>query len=123
VPRHPAPRASTWATRSRPARAGARGSSSLRSLEEGLPAREQRVGLVARAPVGGDSADVGPVVGQRALELGDPLLAAGDLGLEALELRWRRRRFAFRLRLQGRGGPLRRRRRRRRLSLVAAPEV
>src|SRR5687767_11049476 len=54
--------------------------SGLRLVEELLPALEQRLQLVALAPVGCDDVDVRPVLGESALELGDSLLACRDLG-------------------------------------------
>src|SRR6266511_3910155 len=99
-------------------------SSSLAPLEQLLPPREQRLQLLARTAVCLQRLDVGPVVRELALELGERLLAHGDLRLELLELARPLRlspRFRRRLRLAGFGFRLRLRRRAR--SLVAPPDV
>src|SRR6266545_1901613 len=97
-------------------------SSSLAPLEQLLPPREQRLQLLARTALCLQRLDVGPVVRELALELGERLLAHGDLRLELLELARPLRlspRFRRRLRLAGFGLRLRRRAR----SLVASPDV
>src|SRR6185312_4510710 len=55
------------------------------SLEEQLPALEERREVVAGRAVGGDEVDVRPVLRQPPLELGDVLLAARDLALDEFE--------------------------------------
>ena len=54
----------------------------LALLEQLFPAAEQRLELVAGAPVRLQRLDVGPVVRELALEVGERLLARGDLALE-----------------------------------------
>src|SRR5439155_1701606 len=63
-----------------------RGLARLAALEQFLPAAEHRLKLVAGAPVRLERLDVGPVVGELALQLGERFLAHRDLGLELLEL-------------------------------------
>ena len=63
------------------------GRSRLRSLEEPLPALQQRLELVACMPVSREHLDVVPVFGEALLELGDGRLVCRDLCLDPLELR------------------------------------
>src|SRR5919197_1097 len=87
------------------------GSLALGSLEQRLPASQQRLQLVASLTMRREGLDVVPVLGETALELGHCTLPLGDLRLDAFELR---RRPALRRRLLG-FRFLRRRRRRARL--------
>src|SRR5690242_3261600 len=55
---------------------------SLRLLEQRLPLLEQGLQAVAGSLVRGERLDVGPVLGELRLELGDLALARGDLRLD-----------------------------------------
>src|SRR5438132_12725910 len=82
--------------------------SGLSLLEELFPASEQRLELVARAPVSGERLDVAPVLREALLEVRDLGLEPGDPRLDSLELgrrlRLRRARRGFRLALGRRSG-------------------
>jgi hypothetical protein len=55
-------------------------------LEQGFPALQQGLELLACSAVGLQCLDVRPIVGELALEIGDQSLAIRDLGLQPLEL-------------------------------------
>src|SRR5207245_11270520 len=87
--------------------------SGLSLLEELFPASEQRLELVARAPVSGERLDVAPVLREALLEVRDLGLEPGDPRLDSLELgrrlRLRRARRGLQLALGRRSGSRRHR--------------
>src|SRR5437764_8827 len=74
-------------------------------LEQLLPALDECRERVAAALVGSEDVDIGPVLGELLLELGDLRLSRRDLRFEPLE---RRRSLRLRLRLRSHRGPRRR---------------